>query len=352
MTSTMRIRLRGKEVSFPPGKEIILGRGPTADVHTDNPLVSRNHARLGSDGKSWVLEDIGSKRGTFVDGQRVQRMPIRGPVTIWLAEPNAGQVLLLLPEGNATGIFISYRREDTAGDAGRLYDRLTAHFGEHMVFRDIDNIEPGTDFVGRIEDAIGACQVLLAVIGRNWLDPREPDGRRRLDNPADWVRLELTAALRQGIRVIPVLVQDVVMPRPEQLPEPLQELARRNALKLSDDRWNYDFGRLVEVVERTVGRPSPPSGQPPPGQPPRSPPANNARRQDNPVTPPPGNPAPPSAPPRPVSWVWWLLPVFLPIAGALFAWSATRDRDPAKARKLLLGGLIIGTVILVLSYIG
>jgi hypothetical protein len=296
----MRIRLRGREVSLPSGREIILGRGPTADVSSDNPLVSRRHARLRPEGRVWILEDIGSKRGTFVDGQRIQRVPIKGPVTVWLAEPNAGQLLLLLPEGNPTGIFISYRREDAAGDAGRLYDRLTAHFGEHMVFRDIDNLEPGTDFVGRIEDAVGACQVLLALIGRDWLDAKGPDGRRRLDNPADWVRLEIAAALRQGIRVIPVLVQDVPMPGPEELPGPLAELARRNALKLSDDRWNYDFGRLVEVVERTVGRLS--------GAPARNagpaPPADRDHGGGDPPTPAFGNqappPGPPSTPPQPI----------------------------------------------------
>src|SRR4029450_5544645 len=127
------------------------------------------------------------------DGRRIQRLPIKSPVTVWLAEPNAGQLLLLLPEGNPTGIFISYRREEAAGEAGRLYDRLTAYFGEHMVFRDIDKLEPGTDFVGRIEDAIGACQVLLALIGRDWLDDKGTDGRRRPDNRAQRVEVRSAA---------------------------------------------------------------------------------------------------------------------------------------------------------------
>jgi hypothetical protein len=252
MVPAIRIRLKGRDLAFPSIREITLGRDPKMDVRSDNPLVSRHHATLRPGTRGWILEDTNSKHGTFVDGQQITRVPVTGPLTVWLAEPNAGQVLLLLPQSVSSGIFISYRREDASGEAGRLYDHLVARFGEHMVFRDIDTIDPGTDFVGRIEDAIGSCQVLLALIGRDWLTVRGPDGQRRLDNPADFVRLELTAAMRQGIRVIPVLVQDAQMPAPEDLPEPLKEFARRNAVKLTDDRWGYDMSRLVPVIERIV----------------------------------------------------------------------------------------------------
>lgn len=151
------------------------------------------------------------------------------------------------------GIFICYRRDDTAGHAGRLYDRLTAHFGDQEVFIDVDLIKPGEDFVYAVEEAVGSCDVLLALIGRSWLASRN-EGVRRLDNPDDLVRLEIAAALAHGIHVIPVLVQDTQMPRPEDLPEELRPLVRRNALELSDLRWNYDVDQLIAAVERGLAR--------------------------------------------------------------------------------------------------
>jgi len=104
-------------------------------------------------------------------------------------------------------IFISYRRDDSGGWAGRLYDRISQHFGRDHVFMDIDTIEPGLDFVEVIEQAVGSCDALLALIGRQWLTLTDDDGQRRLDNPEDFVRLEIAAALVRNIRVIPVLVQ-------------------------------------------------------------------------------------------------------------------------------------------------
>jgi len=252
MASAIRIRLKGRDLTFPAVREITLGRDPKMDVRSDNPLVSRHHATLRPGRHGWILEDTRSKHGTFVNGQQITRVPVTGPLTVWLAEPNAGQVMLLLPQSVPSGIFISYRRDDASGEAGRLYDHLIARFGDHMVFRDIDAIDPGTDFVGRIEEAVGSCKVLLAVIGRDWLTVTGPDGRRRLENPADFVRLELASALRQGIRMIPVLVQHASMPNPEDLPEPLKELARRNAIELADDRWGYDMSRLVSAIQKSV----------------------------------------------------------------------------------------------------
>jgi DNA-binding beta-propeller fold protein YncE len=154
------------------------------------------------------------------------------------------------------GIFISYRREDCAGHAGRLYDRLAEHFGEQRVFMDIDAIEPGVDFAERIAEAVGACDVLIALIGADWLDVRDARGRRRLDDGADFVRRELAAGLeRTGLRVIPVLVEGASMPDADDLPEDLKGLARRNAFPLSDARWRYDAGRLTEALERIAGPP-------------------------------------------------------------------------------------------------
>src|SRR6266704_879019 len=183
MASAMRIRLKGRELAFPAKREIILGRDPMVDVRSDNPLVSRHHARLRPQQLGWVLEDTKSKHGTFVDGKPITSLAVTGPMTVWLAEPNAGEVVLLLPEGTPSGIFISYRREGASGESGRLYDHLIAHFGEQMVFRDIDTITPGSDFVSRIEDAFGACQVVLVIIWRSWLTITGPVGQRSLAIP-------------------------------------------------------------------------------------------------------------------------------------------------------------------------
>ena len=128
------------------------------------------------------------------------------------------------------GIFISYRREDTAGYAGRLYDRLAAHFGPDRVFMDVEGIEPGVDFVDALERAVGSCEVLIVLIGKDWL-VADGAGKRRLDDPADFVRIETAAALARNIRVVPVLVDDAEMPRANQLPADMASLARRQALE-------------------------------------------------------------------------------------------------------------------------
>jgi TIR domain/FHA domain len=313
MAAAMRIRLKGRDLTFPAAREIRLGRDPSMDVRSDNPLVSRHHATLRPGKYAWILEDTKSKHGTFVDGQQITRVPVTGPLTVWLAEPNAGQVVLLLPQSVPSGIFISYRRDETSGEAGRLYDHLVARFGEHMVFRDIDAIDPGTDFVGRIEEAVGSCQVLLALIGRSWLSLTGPDKQRRLDNQADFVRLELAAALRQGIRVIPVLVQDASMPNADDLPEPLKEFARRNAIKLSDDRWSYDMSRLLSAIEKTIT------------------PKGKGRVADSDAGDEPTAPSLPSSGPASRGCLPQLL---IPVAVALAAWPAIRDRDPRKARNV------------------
>lgn len=146
-------------------------------------------------------------------------------------------------------IFISYRRDDTAGHSGRLADHLTRHFGESEIFRDIEHIAPGRDFVEAIEQEVGSCDILIAVIGRLWLTISDAQGQRRLDNPDDFVRLELSTALARNIRVIPVLVQGASMPSPDDLPEQLMGLARRNALELRDTSWSSDVERLIGVLE-------------------------------------------------------------------------------------------------------
>ncbi|MCI0830576.1 MAG: AAA family ATPase [Chloroflexi bacterium] len=146
-------------------------------------------------------------------------------------------------------IFISYRRDDSAGHAGRLYDRLIDHFGPDQVFMDIDTIKPGQDFVDAVRQAIAGCDGLVAIIGREWLTISDATGARRLDDPEDIVSLEIATALEQGIRVIPVLVQGAPMPAATDFPETLKELAHRNAQEISDRSFNSDAQSLIEALE-------------------------------------------------------------------------------------------------------
>lgn len=165
-----------------------------------------------------------------------------------------------------SGIFISYRRDDTGGYVLALYDRLAAHFGEDFLFMDIRNIPHGVDFRRVINDTVGSCDVLIALIGREWLTITDSSGRRRLDDPRDFVRLEIAAALERGIPVIPVLVRGAQVPSEDDLPDVLKELAYRQGQELSDRRFDYDVGQLIEGIDHLVDRPAdaPPLPRPDP----------------------------------------------------------------------------------------
>jgi hypothetical protein len=159
-----------------------------------------------------------------------------------------------MAEARPFQIFISYRREDSSGYSGRLYDALSGRFGEESVFMDIDTIEPGEDFTEVVERRVGSCDVLVALIGRRWVDVTDGAGHPRLQKPEDWVRIELETGLRSTrTHVIPALVQDVEMPGPDQLPQSLRPLCDRNAIELSDARWHYDVQRLVRRLEELAG---------------------------------------------------------------------------------------------------
>jgi hypothetical protein len=164
------------------------------------------------------------------------------------------------------GIFISYRREDAAGYAGRLYDRLAAHFGTDRVFMDVEGIEPGVDFVEALERAVGSCEVLIVIIGKDWLAVGSA-GKRRLDDPADFVRIETAAALARNIRVVPVLVDDAEMPRADQLPKDLASLARRQAVELSHKQWDATSAELIHTLEKILNAGKQHSAEVPPPEP-------------------------------------------------------------------------------------
>ena len=152
-------------------------------------------------------------------------------------------------------IFISYRRDDSAGYARAIYDQFVQHFSSQRVFIDVDAIEPGLPFDEAIEGAVAKCDILLAIIGRRWLD-RQTDTTSRLNDPKDFVRLEIAAALSRNVRVIPVLLDGASMPTEEQLPEPLRALARRNAIEVSNSRFKSDVARLITAVSKALGRPA------------------------------------------------------------------------------------------------
>ena len=153
------------------------------------------------------------------------------------------------PEGDKRfrGVFISYRRSEAAAYAGRLYDRLAARFGREKVFIDTENVGWGEDFVEAITAAAESCAVMIALVSREW--SRGAGGREDVD---DYVRLEVATALGRKIRVIPILIQGASMPAPKDLPEDLSPLARRNALALSDTRWERDVEDLVKSLEKLL----------------------------------------------------------------------------------------------------
>jgi len=145
--------------------------------------------------------------------------------------------------------FISYRREDTAGYAGRLRESLERRLGSAEVFRDVDALQPGQDFVQAIESRLASCRVMLVVIGRDWLDAKVDGGSRRLDDPYDFVRLEVAAGLaRAEVLVVPVLVEGTSMPAAADLPGDIRPLARRHAVSVRDETWDADVDRLVDVI--------------------------------------------------------------------------------------------------------
>ena len=149
-------------------------------------------------------------------------------------------------------VFMSYRRDDTDFPAGWLYERLSSHLGREQVFKDVDSIELGDDFVQIITSAVGSCDVLLALIGDRWLEVTNDTGQRRLDDPHDFVRLELEAALKRKVRVIPILLGAASMPTADQLPASLSKLTRRQALQLTPARFEANIGRLLRVLDRTL----------------------------------------------------------------------------------------------------
>jgi ABC-type amino acid transport substrate-binding protein len=263
-------------------------------------------------------------------------------------------------------IFINYRRDDTDFPAGWLYERLASRFGESQVFKDVDSIQLGDDFVEVINEAVGSCDVLLAVIGDQWLSVVDQAGRRRLDSPDDFVRLEIEAALARDVRVIPILVEGARMPRADELPPSLARLARRQALELNPNRFDADTSRLIDVLDRNIteirgqsvaGDGHGPDTAPVPTLPPPTPPA------PAPPAPTPPAPEPAWAPvaepigpagPRPRRSRWWLgLAALLGVVVVAAALLLRPDPPaPVAAQGQKVTPLPPGTTELVIGFVG
>ena len=149
----------------------------------------------------------------------------------------------------AGGVFISYRREDSGGFAGRIYDRLVSQLGREHVFCDVDPIAHGIDVVDVASDRVSKCDALVVLISPHWIRTPDENGRRRLDDPADLVRIEIEAALKQGVQILPVLLDGAAMPSSEDLPDSLKTLARRQGVEISHDRFNSDVERVLSWLE-------------------------------------------------------------------------------------------------------
>jgi hypothetical protein len=166
------------------------------------------------------------------------------------APPSGIDVLVSATVGEDRGaktvkVFLSYRRDDTGGRAGRLYDAFVTRFGNRNVFQDVNAVAPGLDFTAQLDTAIAQSDVVLVVIGRDWLGGPDQDGIRRIDRPDDFVRLEVSKALAADIRVVPVLVDAASLPPPDELPDDVSSLAHRQAVTVRDVSWHADVDELI-----------------------------------------------------------------------------------------------------------
>lgn len=174
------------------------------------------------------------------------------------------------PRKERRAIFISYRRSDSAPWTGRLAADLRRYFGhakgQERVYLDIDSNLSARDYMVELEQALLASRVVIAVLGPQWLSSPNDQGQRRLDDPGDLVRMELETALRNGIALVPVLVGGAVMPPGHELPPSIETLARLQAVRLADEDWPYDLGRLLECLERHAVLPASSADTAPPGE--------------------------------------------------------------------------------------
>src|ERR1700720_2518587 len=151
-------------------------------------------------------------------------------------------------------VFISYRREITAGEARALFNELLGKLGKNSVFMDVDSIALGRDFRGALQKTLESCDLMLVLIGKDWAEVKDEEGRPRLHDPGDFVRLEIEGALKRDIVVTPILVQGAHMPAPEQLPVEIRDLVYRNGFELSHNRWESDFAEMTRRLNLDIAK--------------------------------------------------------------------------------------------------
>ena len=206
-------------------------------------------------------------------GQQVQSLgwilPAGGLLLIFILvvfwrrfQPGRGTLERLVTphrKGRVGSIFISYRRSDSADITGRIYDRLVDEYGRDSIFKDVDSIPLGTDFKEYLDRKVSECSFFLAIIGDHWLDAKDDSGTKRLDDPQDFVRVEIESALEQGLPVIPLLVRGAKMPEAEDLPEGLKRLVYKNGIPIRPDPdFHRDMDRLISALDESIGSVPPP----------------------------------------------------------------------------------------------
>jgi hypothetical protein len=193
----------------------------------------------------WIAGFVGILAVTIVLGLARRKPPL--PAGAWEKRGRGA------PVENLGRIFISYRRSDSADITGRIYDCLVAEFGRDLIFKDVDSIPLGIDFKEYLDRKVSECRVALAIIGDHWLDARDPSGNRRLEDPADFVRLEIASALARGIPVIPLLVRGAGMPAEKSLPPDLRKLVYKNGIPIRPDPdFHRDMDRLIAALNKYI----------------------------------------------------------------------------------------------------
>jgi hypothetical protein len=185
--------------------------------------------------------------------QKTYQKPVQQPVK---SEKSQGRTLIpkvLKTEQNLNNIFISYRRNDSADVTGRIYDKLLQSFDKKQLFKDVDSIPLGVDFLDHLNQKVGECNVLIAIIGPYWIESNIPKGQKRIDDEKDFVRIEIESALERKIPVIPVLVRGAKMPSSEHLPDSLKGLAFRNGIPVRPDPdFHRDMERLIQGIKHHI----------------------------------------------------------------------------------------------------